>query len=60
MGNQKVTTTGYFPIPADGDNYAYTPPQILPQWVPVTEYQDLLCRIEALERQVAALTKGDA
>lgn len=31
-----VSTTGYFPIPADGDNYAYTPP--------VTEYQELLGR----------------
>lgn len=48
------------PIPADGDNYAYTPPQIPPQWVPVTEYRELLRRVEALERQVAALAKGDA
>jgi hypothetical protein len=51
------------PIPADGDNYAYTPPlippqwvpQIPPQWVPVTEYRELLRRVEVLERQVAAL-----
>jgi hypothetical protein len=43
------------PIPADGDNYAYTPPQITPQWVPVTEYRELLRRVEVLERQVAAL-----
>lgn len=43
------------PTPADGDDYTYKPPLIPAQWVPVTEYRQLVATVAQQERRIAAL-----
>lgn len=45
------------PIPADGDDYTYKPPLIPAQWVPVTEYHELVKTVERLSERVAELER---
>ena len=42
-------------VPADGDDYTYKPPLIPAQWVPVTEYQQLVRTVYRLQNEMAGL-----
>lgn len=44
----------YRPQPADGDDYTFAP--LIPrQWVPISEHNETLARLAALEKAVAEL-----
>lgn len=42
-------------VPADGDDYTYKPPLIPAQWVPVTEYRQLVRTVYRLQNEMAGL-----
>lgn len=49
-------------VPADGDDYTYTPrpqrpPLIPPQWVPIQQYHSTVAEVQRLREEMAELKK---